>query len=114
LKRSTANEREASVVIEYVRYAIPSERAEEFETAYARAAAALQASEHCYGWELSRCVEDPTHYILRIEWDSVDGHVQGFRSSTGFRQFMSDVGPYYSDTEEMRHYARTGVVGEHR
>ncbi len=99
------------MVVEYVRYAITAERAEEFEAAYARAATALAVSEHCSAWELSRCVEDPSHYILRIEWDSVEGHVQGFRKSGEFTQFMSEVGPFYDETEEMRHYARTSVVG---
>jgi heme-degrading monooxygenase HmoA len=98
------------MVVEYVRYAVPAERAEQFEAAYARAATALGASEHCSGWELSRCIEDPSHYILRIEWDSVEGHIQGFRKSSEFKQFMSDVGPFYDETEEMRHYARTSVV----
>jgi heme-degrading monooxygenase HmoA len=99
------------MVVEYVRYAIPAERAEEFEAAYARAATALGASEHCSAWELSHCIEDPSHYILRIEWDSVEGHIQGFRQSSEFKQFMSDVGAFYDETEEMRHYARTSVVG---
>jgi heme-degrading monooxygenase HmoA len=98
------------MVVEYVRYAIPAKRAEEFEAAYARAATALETSEHCSAWELSRCVEDPSHYTLRIEWDSVEGHLQGFRKSSEFNQFMSDVGPFYDETEEMRHYARTSVV----
>lgn len=53
------------MVVEYVRYAIPAERAEEFEAAYARAATALGASEHCSAWELSHCIEDPSHYILQ-------------------------------------------------
>jgi quinol monooxygenase YgiN len=99
------------MVVEYVRYAIPGERAEEFEAAYARAATALGASEYCSAWELSRCIEDPRHYTLRIEWDSVEAHMEGFRKSGEFKQFMSDVGPFYDDTEEMRHYARTSVVG---
>jgi hemoglobin len=38
------------MLVEYVRYAIPAERAEEFEAAYARAATALGASEHCSAW----------------------------------------------------------------
>ena len=60
---------------------------------------------------MSRCIEDPGHYILRIDWDSIEGHIQGFRQGSEFKQFMSDVGPFCDETEEMRHYERTTVVG---
>jgi heme-degrading monooxygenase HmoA len=82
------------MVVEYIRYHIPPERAEEFEQAYARAAESLADSDHCQGWELSRCVEHEEHYILRIEWDSVEGHERGFRSSPQFATFFSAIRPF--------------------
>jgi hemoglobin len=58
------------MVVEYIRYSIGSERAQAFEQAYRRAAPALDASEHCERYEVSRCSDDPTQYVVRIEWDS--------------------------------------------
>ena len=66
------------MVVEYIRYSIDSERAQAFEQAYRRAAAALDASEHCERYEVSRCSDDPTQYVVRIEWDSEEGHLSGF------------------------------------
>ena len=97
------------MIVEYVRYTIDAARAEAFEAAYARAAAALEASPHCLAYELSRCVEAPESYVLRIEWDSVDGHLQGFRRSAEFAAFFAEIRPYVGDIAEMRHYATTGV-----
>lgn len=97
------------MTIEYIRYAIGADRAEAFEGAYAEAEAALTTSPHCLGYELSRCVEDPTSYILRIEWDSLDGHLQGFRGSEEFRTFLQHVQPFVGDVQEMRHYEVTRV-----
>jgi heme-degrading monooxygenase HmoA len=68
------------MVVEYIRYSIDDGRAEAFEQAYRRAAEALQASEHCERYEVSRCSEDPTQHVVRIEWDSEEGHLSGFRT----------------------------------
>jgi len=97
------------MVIEYVRYRIPADQADQFVAAYATAGAALRKSSHCLGYELSRCTEEPTSFILRIEWDSVEGHMDGFRKSPAFREFFASVRPFVGNLEEMRHYERTAV-----
>ena len=61
------------MVVEYIRYVIPAEQAAEFEDAYRRAGAILTADEHCLRHEISRGVENPDRYVVRIEWDSVEG-----------------------------------------
>jgi quinol monooxygenase YgiN len=98
------------MVIEYVRYKIPADQADRFVSAYATAADALHQSSHCLGFELSRCTEEPTSFILRIEWDSVEGHMEGFRKSPEFRTFFASVRPFVGNLEEMRHYERTPVL----
>jgi heme-degrading monooxygenase HmoA len=81
-------------------------RTGEFEHAYAGAAASLEASPHCLSHEVARCVEDPESYIVRIEWDSIEGHERGFRASVEFREFLAAVRPFFDDIQEMRHYRR--------
>jgi len=49
-------------------------------------------------------VEEPDNFIVRIEWDSVEGHEKGFRSSKEFASFFSKVKPYFSNIREMKHY----------
>jgi quinol monooxygenase YgiN len=97
------------MVVEYIRYRIPHERQERFEAAYRDAANSLDASEHCLAYELSHGVEESERYILRIEWDSLDGHEQGFRRSPEFQSFFAAVRPFVDDIEEMRHYDVTSI-----
>ena len=97
------------MIVEYIRYRVPSERCAEFERAYASAGEPLLASPHCLAYELTRCTEDPTRYILRIEWDSAEGHLKGFRGSANFRAFFRHIQPFVSHIEEMRHYESVGV-----
>jgi len=97
------------MIVEYIRYTIPAERRDAFEAGYGEAQRALAASGHCLGWELSRCVEESSSYILRIEWDSAEGHMQGFRKSPEFAAFFAAVRPFFHDIAEMRHYEATAV-----
>ena len=98
------------MIVEYIRYKILRERHREFEEAYTNASQSLNASKHCQMYELTHCAEEPEFYILRIEWDSLDGHMNGFRSSPEFREFFKYVQPFYKDIQEMRHYDLTKVT----
>ena len=93
------------MIVEYIRYEIhDSARRVTFEGAYREAAAALEASPHCLAYELARCAEDARRYVLRIEWDSAEGHLQGFRRSEQFRRFFACVRAFVGDVTEMRHH----------
>ena len=92
------------MIVEYIRYRVPEDSGHDFEDAYRRAAASLDASPHCQSFEVAGCTEEPGVYIVRIEWDSAEGHLAGFRTSPEFRSFFSVVRPYVGNIEEMHHY----------
>jgi heme-degrading monooxygenase HmoA len=99
------------MIVEYIRYRIPADQAPEFEDAYRAASASLDASPHCQRFDVARCTEDPTAYVVRIEWDSLAGHMDGFRSSPQFASFFAAVRPFVGQIEEMRHYEITTASG---
>jgi quinol monooxygenase YgiN len=97
------------MIVEYIRYLIAEADWETFEGAYRLAQDALTRSPHCLAYELSHCVEDRGSYVLRVEWDSAEGHLKGFRSSPKFREFLANVRPFIGAIAEMRHYEITSV-----
>jgi hemoglobin len=99
------------MIVEYIRYRIPADRAEGFEAAYARAAASLAAAPQCVDYELARCIDEPDQYTLHITWTSAEDHLEGFRGGEHFPTFFAEVKPYVGDILEMRHYERTPVRG---
>jgi len=99
------------MITEYIRYRVPQDRQGDFESAYQVAADALRAAPQCVDYELSRCLDEPGHYVLRIIWTSVEEHLRGFRGGPLFGQFFAAIKPYVEDIEEMRHYATTSVAG---
>jgi quinol monooxygenase YgiN len=95
------------MITEYIRYRIDPSQEEAFLAAYETASKSLKDSSHCLGYELSQCTEARESYILRILWDSEEGHLQGFRKSEQFKPFFTAVQPFMKSIEEMRHYAPT-------
>jgi heme-degrading monooxygenase HmoA len=103
------------MIVEYIRYKIEPGRSDEFEDAYRRAGKLLDASPHCLRWDAARSVDDTEKQIVRIEWDSAEGHLQGFRRSDDFKPFLEATGSFYDDIEEMTHYEVTtsgGATGD--
>jgi len=92
------------MIVEYIRYRVGPAHAAAVVDAYDRAAVALDSSPHCLRYDVATCVEDPGAVIVRIEWDSVEGHLAGFRRSPAFRDFLRAVSPFIDAIEEMRHY----------
>ncbi|GAO04738.1 antibiotic biosynthesis monooxygenase [Anaeromyxobacter sp. PSR-1] len=96
------------MIVEYIRYEIAEEAP--FLEGYERARRALDASPHCLAYELARCTEAASSFVLRIEWDSAEGHLQGFRGSPLFRSFLEPIRAFVPCIREMRHYAVTPIA----
>ena len=92
------------MIVEYIRYVLEPERAETFRAAYAEAATILQADPRCLAYEVAQGLEEPTHFVVRIEWDSLAGHLEGFRRDPAFGGFFALVRPFVANIEEMHHY----------
>jgi heme-degrading monooxygenase HmoA len=98
------------MIVEYIRYKVEAGGGESLIRAYEVAGESLKASPHCQGFELTRCTESPETFMLRILWDSADGHMKGFRTSPQFGSFFQAVKPFVKSIEEMRHYEVTSVA----
>jgi hemoglobin len=99
------------MIMEIIRYKLDPGQESAFEAAYGQAQRFLAGSPNCLSYQLTRCLKDRGRYVLMIEWDSLEGHLQGFRRSPAFREFVSMVAPYLNKIEEMEHYETTGVAG---
>jgi quinol monooxygenase YgiN len=97
------------MIVEYIRYTIEPSRAKDFLSAYEVASKSLKESPHCLGYELTQCTEARESFILRIQWDSEEGHIKGFRTSPQFKPFFAAVQPFVKDIAEMRHYELTAL-----
>jgi quinol monooxygenase YgiN len=101
------------MIVEYVRYVIPIADRQRFQDAFAKAGAVLSRSLNCLGWDLARCHDDPGSYILRIRWDSVDGHLRTFQGSGLFQDYVTAIRDFVPAMVETRHYDVIGGSCSH-
>lgn len=60
-----------------------------FEAAVVDAVGLFQQAVGCRSFEVRRTLEEPSTYVLCIEWDSVADHRDRFRHSAGYAQWRS-------------------------
>lgn len=97
------------MIVEYIRYRVTEDRVDALVDAYREAQKSLAASPHCLAYELSRCSDEVGVLVLRIEWDSAEGHMVGFRKGPHFPPFLAAIGAFVPAIVEMRHYEPTEV-----
>lgn len=98
------------MIVEYIRYTVSDEaRQSALVNAYHEASKSLDAAPECLAYELTICEEDALSLILRIEWESTERHLEGFRKGPHFRPFFAAIGGFVKEIAEMRHYRKTGV-----
>jgi quinol monooxygenase YgiN len=93
-----------SMIVEYIRYKLQPEQFAAFEEAYINAEEVLNQSPNFLGYEITKGSDEPNNYIVRIHWDSVEGHLSGFRKGAAFPPFYQLVKPFFNNIEEMKHY----------
>lgn len=91
------------MITEIAHLTIDPSNAAAFEGAVAEAAAAFQRSDGCRSMALERVLEDPGQYRLRVQWDSVDHHMDTFRNSPEFQIWRSLAGPYFVSPPKVEH-----------
>lgn len=68
-----------------------------------RGCAILAAADGCHSVRMGRGVENPSKFILLLEWDSVDDHI-ALTKTAEFEEFKQLVGPYFSGPSSMEHF----------
>jgi len=57
------------------------------------------------GHKLQRCLERPSRYLLLVQWQTLEDHVQGFRQSPQYQQWKTLLHHYYDPFPTVEHYA---------
>ncbi len=65
--------------------------------------ALLAGARGCSSARVGRGVENPGIFILLLEWDSVESHVE-FTKTPEFDRFKTLVGPFFAGAPRMEHF----------
>lgn len=97
------------MIIEYIRYRVPQAETRDFVAAFDRAQAALAEADESRSWEMARGIEDQTEWVIRIEWTSLDAHLERFRTGPHYADYMRPLRRFQEYFVESRHYKTNEV-----
>jgi heme-degrading monooxygenase HmoA len=92
------------MVLEHAVLTVCSEQAAAFEEALVKARAVISAAVGFLSLTVRRGIESPDHYLLLIEWESLEDHTVGFRQSDAFVEWRGHIGPFFESPPVVDHY----------
>jgi heme-degrading monooxygenase HmoA len=99
------------MIIERAIFAITPGSEKEFEAAVEEAKEVFSQAGGFQSLKLLRGIEQPSTYLLLIEWDTVEDHMVGFRESELFVRWRELIGSYFAAAPEVEHYEAPVITG---
>lgn len=82
---------------------IPGKEAE-FETAFRQASAIISSMDGYNSHQLQRGIEKSSRYILLVDWQSLEAHTVGFRTSPQYQEWKRLLHHFYNPFPVVEHY----------
>jgi heme-degrading monooxygenase HmoA len=92
------------MVLEMAEFYIQVGQEADFIAAVGQGQALFMSSEGYIRHSLQQSIEDPTRFVLLIEWDSVEAHNVGFRESDRFPQWRALISPHFAKPPFVQHF----------
>ena len=77
---------------------------QEFENSFQEAESIIIAMNGYISHQLSRCLERSNRYILLVNWNTLEDHIEGFRESPEYQQWKKLLHHYYEPFPNVEHY----------
>ena len=75
-----------------------------FAAAYRVGHPVLAGTPGCRSVRMTRGIESPTRFVLLVEWDSVEAHLENFRATERFTQWRALIGPHFATPPVVEHF----------
>lgn len=92
------------MVLEVAVLDVKSGQENDFEMAFAKAQLIISSMNGYLSHQLQCCIENPSRYILLVNWDTLQDHIEGFRSSKEYQEWRNLLHHFYDPFPEVEHY----------
>ncbi|UWP80772.1 antibiotic biosynthesis monooxygenase family protein [Dactylosporangium fulvum] len=79
-------------------------REDEFAAAYRKGHEILASTPGCRSVRMTRGVETANRFVLLVEWDSIEAHLDNFRATERFTQWRALLGPFFDGAPRVEHF----------
>ena len=59
-------------------------------------------------WMVHKGIESPEHYVLMIQWDTLENHTVDFRGGPLFADWRAIISPYFAEQPQVEHFELVG------
>lgn len=77
---------------------------EAFAAAYRAARELVAGTPGCRSVRMTRGIESPSRFVLLVEWESVQAHLENFRNSDRFPRWRAQIGQYFAGQPVVEHF----------
>lgn len=92
------------MVLEVALIEVLAGREEEFAAAYRKGHELLASTPGCRSVRMTRGVESASRFVLLVEWDSIEAHLDNFRATDRFTQWRTLIGPFFDGAPTVEHF----------
>ena len=93
-----------SIVLELAKLQVIVGQEHAFEIAFTDAAQIISGMPGYISHQLKKSVETGNHYLLLVEWQTLEHHTQGFRNSPEYQQWAQLLHDFYEPLPQVEHY----------
>ena len=94
------------MIFEHATLTITSGREQEFERLFdERVADVFARAEGFVSIEVHRSIEQPSVFLMRVGWESLDAHLKGFRESPLFGEWRGLAGSFFAAPPAVEHFS---------
>lgn len=93
------------MILEQALLPVTPGREEEFLAAFDEARSLIASRPGFVDLTLSRCLEQPSTFLLLVRWQTLEDHTEGFRGSQEYQQWRALLHHFYDPFPEVLHFA---------
>ena len=76
----------------------------DFEATFAKAQSIIMGMNGYVSHQLQRCLENPSKYVLLVNWETLEDHTIGFRESQPYTLWKELLHGFYDPFPTVEHY----------
>ena len=76
----------------------------DFEIAFREAQKIIESMKGYVSHQLEHCIEKENRYILLVNWETLEDHIKGFRSSEEYQEWKKLLHHFYDPFPTVEHY----------
>ncbi|MBY4403743.1 antibiotic biosynthesis monooxygenase [Rhodococcus fascians] len=93
------------MTVEHALLHVIPHRTDEFEAAFADAKSIISSMPGFVNLTLSQGIEQPSVYLLLVEWERLEDHTESFRQSAEYQEWKTLLHHFYEPFPVVEHFA---------